>query len=234
MTMSAPIALLLLVLAPSAQAAERRLTVTDFDRVRIEGPFAVTLKTGRSPSAVMTGDQRALDRVQVSVEGRLLRVRPNKSAWGGFAGERGSDAPLTISLTTHGLRGAYVAGAGKLTVDKVKALKFELAVTGSGAAELSQADVDNLNLGLVGSGRLLIGGNAKTMRATLQGSGNLQAEALTVEDARLNTDSAGSVRLGVKRAATIVASGPGDIEIIGSPACTVKATGAGRVICGDE
>src|SRR3546814_19405145 len=48
-------ALALTATAP-AQAAERRYTVTDFNRIRVDGPFVVTLATGKSPSATASGE----------------------------------------------------------------------------------------------------------------------------------------------------------------------------------
>ena len=107
---------LALAAAAPATAAERRYTVTDFDRVQVDGPFVVTLSTGKAGSAVATGDQQAIDRVSIEVQGRLLKVRPNRSAWSGFPGEEGG--PLAIALTTHGLRGASVIGSGSLAIDK--------------------------------------------------------------------------------------------------------------------
>ena len=48
------LAALAITVAAPAQAAERRYTVTDFDRVRVDGPFVVTLATGwrRHPTAI--------------------------------------------------------------------------------------------------------------------------------------------------------------------------------------
>src|SRR3546814_18205842 len=72
-------ALALTATAP-AQAAERRYTVTDFDRLRVDGPFVVTLATGKSPSAPAYGASRALEPVSTAVSGMTLRTRPNSSA----------------------------------------------------------------------------------------------------------------------------------------------------------
>lgn len=80
-------ALALAALAAAAPAAERRHTVTDFDRVHVEGPFEVTLATGRPSSAVVSGSPAAIERVSIEVQGRVLRIRPNRSAWGGYPGE---------------------------------------------------------------------------------------------------------------------------------------------------
>src|SRR3546814_16438132 len=116
-------ALALTATAP-AQAAERRYTVTDFDRIRVDGPFVVTLATGKSPSATASGGSRALERVAIDVEGRTLRISPNRSAWGGYPGEqRGT---VEIVVTGHDLRPASVKRSGRLLIDAFEAMPFDV------------------------------------------------------------------------------------------------------------
>ncbi|MGS1016369.1 GIN domain-containing protein [Allosphingosinicella humi] len=219
-----------LAAAGPASAAERRITVTDYDRVQVEGPFTVTLATGKPNGAVVTGDGAALDRVSIDVQGRTLRVRANRSTWGGYPGE--DPGPVTIALATHDLIGASVTGSGSLAIDKARAMRFELGVSGSGRIRLDSVETDILILGLLGSGRISIGGKTKSLRATIQGTGDLDAGALTAQDANIQSDTSGTVTLAAANSAAIVATGPGDVTVTGNPSCTVKMQGSGRVSCG--
>lgn len=219
-----------LVAAPAS--ADRGYTVTSFDRVQIEGSFAVTLVTGKPVSARAVGTAQATDRISIDVQGRTLRVRPNKSAWGGYPGK--DSGPVRIELTTHELRGATVLGAGSLEIDKARAMRFDVAVSGSGRIAIDSIDTDNLVLGLLGSGRIELGGKTKTLRATVQGSGDLDAAEFTAEDAEIAADTAGSIHVGVRRSAKIESTGHGETVIAGSPACTVQTRGFGRVRCGKD
>ena len=216
--------------AAPAAAAERRFTVTDFDRILVDGPFKVTLVTGRSGSAVATGSNQAIDRVSMEVQGRTLRIRPNRSAWGGYPGA--GSGPLAIKVSTHDLRGAAVTGSGSIDIDKAKGMRFDLSVAGSGSIGIDSLETDKLGVGLLGSGRIRIGGKAKELRATIQGAGDLDAEKLQVEDAEINADTAGNIGVAVRRTAKISATGQGDTRIVGKPACTVKGLASGRVSCG--
>ena len=216
--------------AAPAAAAERRFTVTDFDRILVDGPFKVTLSTGRSGSAVATGSNQALDRVSIEVQGRTLRVRPNRSAWGGYPGE--GSGTLVIKVSTHDLRGAVVTGSGSIDIDKAKGMRFEASVAGSGRIGIASLEADKLGVGLLGSGKIQLAGKVKELRATIQGAGDLDAEKLTVEDADINADTAGNISVGVRRAAKVTATGQGDTRIVGKPACTLKGLASGRVSCG--
>jgi hypothetical protein len=79
------VALAALAAAPAA-AAERTYSVTDFDRIQVEGPFEVVLATGLSSKVRASGSTEALDRLSIGVEGGTLRIRVNRSAWGGAPG----------------------------------------------------------------------------------------------------------------------------------------------------
>lgn len=212
-----------------ALAAQRNFIVTDFERIQVQGPYRVKLVTGKASSARATGSPQAIDRLSVKVEGRTLRIRPSSSAWGGYPGDNGGSAD--IELSTHMLRSAVVSGPGALAIDKVRGMQFELSLAGSGQIGVGTIEADALVVNQIGSGRIVIGGRAKTLRADVRGAGNLEAESLTAVDARLIAETAGTVRVGASRSANIISSGTGDVEIIGTPACTVKASGSGRVQC---
>src|SRR5215204_514690 len=142
---TASLAALLLLAAP-AQAAERNYSVTSFDRIRIDGPYQVSLKTNVSPFARASGSQSALDGVSIKVEGRTLIVRATPGgSWGGYPGaSRGS---ATIAVGTHELRTVWINGAGALFVDKVKGMSFDASIQGAGVMRVDSADVDLIKIG---------------------------------------------------------------------------------------
>ena len=222
-------AALLAATAP-AQAAERRFTVSGFEKVQVEGPFQITLTTGKGSNAVATGSAQALDRVSVQVEGRTLRIRPNRSAWG--SAPKPGEGGVSIALSTHELTSVTVAGSGSLSVDKARGMRFDAALSGSGRIAIGSIDVDKLNLQLFGAGSIAASGKTKTLRAAITGQGTLDAAALSADDADIAADTTGTIALGVRRAVKIASSGAGDVTIGGAPACTVTGAGAGRVRCG--
>ncbi len=232
MTRTLPLALLAFAAAAAvpAGAAERTYSVTDFDRVQVDGSYRVTLTTGRSSSARAEGSAQALDHVSVDVQGGTLRVRRNRSAWGGYPG--GGTGPVTIALTTRDLRNAAVVGSGSLDIDRAKGLRVDLAVSGSGRLTVGSVEADNLVVGLLGGGRITLAGRAKQLKATIQGSGDLAAADLRADDAQISSDTAGRIVVAAARTAKVISTGPGDVEILGSPSCTVEAKGSGEVRCG--
>ena len=229
--MRACLVLLALAAAPAAAAAATRsYSVTGFDRVRIDGPYAVTLNVGPAVSATATGDARAIDRLKVVVQGRTLLVRTDPSGWGGWSDA--SPGKVALHITAPELSGATLSGAGALAIDRAKAMRFDLAVSGSGSVALAALATDRLGLTLVGSGKVTVAGRAQETRATLQGSGEIDATRLSADDLELGVSGTGGARFAANRTAKVTATGSGDVTVTGAAACTVSALGSGEVRCG--
>ena len=226
-------ALLVAFAAAPAAADDRKIMVTDFDRVQVEGPYQVILSVGRASSVIASGSRAGLDRVTVEVQGRTLRIRPNRSAWGGYPGERAGGV-VRIQATTPELRFASVIGPGSLSVDRAKGLRVDLIVSGSGRLGIASIEADQLVATLNGSGKIMLGGRARQLRATLTGTGDLDGSAFRADNADITADTAGSVALTAVRTAKVRANGTGGVAIGGTPACTVTGLAADLVQCGAE
>lgn len=215
------------VSAPAA-AADRNYSVTSFDRIRVEGPYAVTLTTNVAPFARASGSQRALDGVSMRVEGRTLYVRADRSAWGSGADK--PDGPVTIKVGTHDLAHASVNGAGSLAIDRVSGLEFVLLVSGSGSGSVALADIDKLRVSVVGAAQATVGGRAKQFTGNIRGAGVLDAAGLTANDAALTALGPVTIRATARNSAKITASGTATVTLEGGAACELKVTGSAVVM----
>ena len=221
---------LTLLMSNAASANERGYSVTDFDRIRVTGPFKVTLETGKAPSARATGSPQAIERVQIQVQGRTLIISPNRNSWGGWAGN--APAAATIKVTTPGLREASVDGSGSLSINRMRGLRLVLAQQGASELNVAAIETDRLDLGTYGTGRIVIAGTTKQLSATGRGVSSVDASALKSSDLQLGWESAGEARFVASRTAKITATGSGNVTVSGPATCTVNATGNGEVRCG--
>lgn len=226
------IALAFLALAAAASPAradERRFPLTDFDRVIVEGPYVVHLVAGRPTAAVATGNRQALDLLTLDVQGRMLRVRRNRTA------SAGSNAPVAgvvrIELNARTLRSARIIGPTQLTVENARGLDLELSVEGSGALRATGVDADNLSLALLGSGGLDIAGTTRALTGNFQGTGEIRAAALRAQRANVVSTNSGEIDLNVDGPATITSNGLGAIRVAGNPDCTIRGLTPDVVAC---
>lgn len=216
------------LLAAPAMAAERNYSVTSFNRIRVDGPYQVTVRTNVAPFARASGSQASLDGVSIRVEGRTLIVRADTSGgWGGYPGE--GRGPVTIELGTHDLTTAWVNGAGALFIDKVKGLSFDLAIQGAGVMRIDSADVDQLKIGLSGTASARLSGRAAKLTATVRGSSSLDAETLAVKDAVIGAEGPAMVRANVTGTAKVDALGLASVALAGGPSCITKTQGSASV-----
>ena len=216
-----------LTLAAPAGAATRNFGITSFEKVRIEGPFRVRLTTGVAPFASASGSAAAIDRVAIDVRGNTLVVHSNLSSWGGYPGQQ--TGPVEISLGTHDLTSAWLSGSGALAIDKIKGLSFDLSAQGSGSATIGRADVDQLNVSVVGTANATLAGQAGKLTAVVRGIASLDAAALAAKDATIGAEGSATVAANVSNSVTVDASGPATVRLTGRPACTLRASGSASV-----
>jgi hypothetical protein len=221
------IAVAIVAAASPAAAATRNFGITSFTKVRVDGPYKVTLATGVAPFARASGSAAAIDRLAIDVRGDTLIVHSNASSWGGYPGS--SAGPVEVSLGTHDLSSAWVNGAGSLAIDRVKGLSFALSVQGSGAAEIGTVSADQMNVSLVGTASAKLAGEARKLTALVRGISTLDAARLSARDATVGAEGAATVDATISNAVAVDAVGTATIRLAGSPSCTLKVSGSSSV-----
>ncbi len=225
------LALLALASLPAAAAppqGQRNYSINSFDRIRLDGPYQVHLKTNVAPYARAIGHTASLDGVSIKVEGRTLIIRAGSGNWGGYPGE--ARGPVTLEVGTHELGTAWVNGAGALIIDRVKGLSFDLSIQGPGAARVDSADVDQMKVGISGAGSARLSGRAAKLTAIIRGTSSFEGEGLAVKDAVIGAEGPTIVRANVSNSAKVDATGLASVTLTGNPACTVKAQGSANVV----
>jgi hypothetical protein len=221
-----PVLLLAAAFLPSpAEALPRSFTVGSFDRVKIEGPYAVALATGVAPFARAEGSAAALDAIDLRVEGRTLVVRQRRGeALSSNGGER-----VTLALGSPDVRSVSLVGSGSLSVDRLKGLSVEVLVAGPGSLSVQAVEADRLAAAVRGSGSLTLKGRVKNAMLVAQGTPMLSAEQLASNDASISSEGAGEVQAQVTGRATVTAAGTMVIRLSGRPACILRTSGSAVV-----
>lgn len=211
--------------APVAAASlPRSFTVTSFDRIRVEGPYAVTLAVGRAPLARAEGSPAQLDAIDLRVEGRTLVLRQRSGQGGGGIG-----GPVRISLATPDLRSAALIGAGSLAIDRMAGLTIDLAVQGAGSLDVGTVAADRVNAAIQGSGSLTLAGKSKVAALIARGTPRLAATRLDADQVQVAAEGAGDVAASARSRAGISAAGTVRVQLAGAPACTLKVSGSATV-----
>lgn len=222
-------ALFALSVPASVHAAERSYSITDFERIRVSGPFKVNVVTDRMTRVRGSGSTEALDRVRLEVQGRTLFIRTDRS---NFGGTDSKEAPATITIRAPALREASLAGSGSLTLNGMKGLRVGLVVEGSGTLTAVNIQADRLDVGVIGTGTLAMSGTARGATVTARGAATVTAAELGTDDLSVNWESAGDGTFAATRTARVTSVGMGNVVVTGKAACTVSNGGNGQVRCG--
>ena len=213
-------------LANPASAATRNFGITDFTKVRVSGPYRVTVSTGVAPFARASGSASAIDRVAVEVRGDTLVVQSNPS-WGGYPGS--DPGPVEVSVGTHDLSSASLIGAGSVAIDRVKSLKFALTIQGSGAGQIDNVAVDQMSLSLEGTANAKVAGKTGKLVALVRGLSTLDAAKLSTPSADFSIDGSATIDSTVTDTAKVNGWGPAMVRFTGRPTCTLKVQGSATV-----
>jgi len=216
-----------LMLASPAYAATRSFGITGFTKIRVEGPYKVTLATGVAPFAKASGSATALDRVAIEIRGDTLVVQTNPGAWGGYPGE--NPGPVEVMVGTHDLSSASLTGSGSIAIDRVQGLTFALAIQGSGAAEIGNVAADQMEVSLAGTATAKLKGRARSFTALVRGLSSLDAANLASPEAHITADGSSTIDANVTDTARVDAWGPATIRLTGRPSCTLTVTGSTNV-----
>lgn len=220
------ISLALLAAGSAPAPEERRILLTGFDRIRVDGPFEVRVVTGPS-AATVSGDRRAIERVSIRNQGGVLVVGISTATWEGWRDKEGLAA---ITVAVPRLRAANINGGGKLEIADAAGQRVDLGVNGAGSLTVRNLAADQLVTTLTGTGIVrLDAGTARTARFMSYGAGSIEAAGVTVNDLTVHSQSAGNSRFTARYTASVSTLGTGSVRVEGSAAC--RLVGPGPASC---
>ena len=222
-------ALVVILLTTSALAAERNYPVGGFDRISLGGSPEVTVTTGRTPGVRATGEQKALDRLEIEVVNGTLRIGSKRGVnWGWDPSEM---VKVRVAVTVPMVRGVSVGGSGTVMVDRVKVPAFAADVGGSGSIKLASLETGSASFSVGGSGDVVAAGRCGSSHANVGGSGSLKLGDLRCDTLDVSLAGSGDVEANASRTAAISVAGSGDVHVAGGAKCTISKVGSGQARC---
>ncbi|QXQ07026.1 DUF2807 domain-containing protein [Sphingosinicellaceae bacterium] len=223
-------AALLASAATGASAAEQSFPVGNFDRIALGGSPEVTVTTGAAASVRATGEQQALDRLDIRVEAGVLRIGNKRgSGWNWSGGNR---SQVRIAVTVPMVRGVEIGGSGSVAVDRVKVPAFVASVGGSGSMRIGALDTRDASFSIAGSGNVTVDGRCDTAKIDVAGSGRLRLGGFKCHTLSASIAGSGNIDATATQTASVSVMGSGDARIGGGAVCSVSKHGSGSVICG--
>ena len=206
--MRTPILLAFMLSSAFASAAEQSRPMPAFAGISAQGPINMIVEVGKAQSLVLKGDDKFLKSVMTKVVDGKLVITFLK----GEKNEVSSNSTITISMPALN----------------------SFNVEGAGSAELRNINSDKIDIGFQGAGRLVASGKVKQLKLNAQGVGDVDTKALLAQDANVNFEGIGAVKVYASQKLDATVQGMGSLNYYGNPRSVHKQVdGIGSVKAGD-
>jgi phage shock protein PspC (stress-responsive transcriptional regulator) len=204
----------------------RVLNYKDFDKLSVGSHYQLTLVQGPEYKVEVSGDEEALDAMNIRQRGSSLSFLSEKwtKNWWSLKNKK----PAHIYVSVPSLAGLYLSGATRAHVklQQEKSLALEL----SGAAEMEgDLEVEDLQIDMSGSSELSLAGICKKLRASLSGASQLIASKFRSDKAYVDLSGASEADVWANDLISGGLSGGSELQYKGQPQVSVN-TSAGASI----
>ena len=199
--------------APSGNTVSEEMSLSNFDKIVVNGSFEVTYETGNAAGAVVTGSDNLVPLVNVEVNGNTLSI--------GFKrGTSVSRNDVEVHVVAPSVTGYELNGSGDLSVNTVEGKFVTTKLAGSGDVYCDGVDAASVVARLLGSGDINLGGKSASATFEVSTSGCIDAEELVADGVFATVSGSGDINCHALKTLEATINGSGEICYEGSPRVT--------------
>jgi hypothetical protein len=205
---------------------EVKRQVAAYHKVKVNGPFEVTLVYGQPGEITIEGNNNIVGTISTLVADGTLTITAN-----GQAIKPGKKNHVTITVPYTLLDEVALTGSGTITAKKqIENDSFKVTLDGSGKINVAVVS-GNVKACLLGSGVIRINGSTENFDCSVVGTGNIKAASLKAANVTAVVSGTGDVSTTSTKAIKGRISGAGNIAFAGEPAKTdLRHTGEGNFV----
>lgn len=226
------LALLLFVTLSLAFAQTREeKKVGSFTKISFRTPGKFYLRQGSPQKVEIEGDAKALEEIEVRVDGDKLIV--GKEGWNSWSFDWKDSDKINVYVTVPDIEGIAVAGSGDLIVEgKIKVSDLDLNVSGSGTLKVEAEASGDVDADVSGSGAIDLKGSCRAFDSHVSGSGKVRVEETIAQTANFGVSGSGKILAsGTVKEVKASISGSGEVLAANliADSCDVRISGSGDV-----
>lgn len=181
----------------SGRAKKETREVAPFTAVEVKCAGTINVTAQGKPGLEISGDDNILPLIKTEVRDNTLYVTADK--------DYDAKNTLQVNISTPDLAKFVFAGAGEVTLSKIKNNQVEIVATGAGALKAS--------------------GETKEAALTLSGAGHIDAKDLLAEKTKATSTGVGQMDVYASEQLDANTSGVGVINYYGNPKTVNKHAG---------
>ncbi len=163
--------------------------LSSFESIVCDGGYDIQITCGAQQSVAIESDENLLPLIRTEVSGNELHIDTKKNL-------SPSDG-IKIVISVPRLNDFTTDGSTKGNIQNISADDFHFTVNGSS--------------------HVILSGAADKLRVVINGSGNVKADSLKVQDANINIEGSGDVRCNVLSSLNVHINGSGSVKYLGEP-----------------
>jgi hypothetical protein len=230
--------------AASDTSTETRAIDARVVRVKLDGMIELRVRQGSTPTLVLSGDPRWLEKTTTLQSGDTLDIGTE-----GRFGRSTRMLPVRAELTLPALREISSESLGTTEVNGFSGDELELTLDGAGSMkvwcnykmvtanlggigsmQINGLNAEGIDLHLSGAGYVTLNGRSKWLKADLGGLGGLDAQQFAADSVNLDLSGLGNATVTAHQSVTLDLSGMGSVTVYGKPANRkVSIDGLGKV-----
>ena len=209
----------------------KKIRVGNFQSLEIGSAFEIHVFKGNVYALSASGDERALEDLEVRVEGSKLIIYLDESYWKSWKNWKGGSNKIVLNITMPRLRNAEFNGATKVSLEGFTD-EEEMSLHCSGASKLSSSKLvaDKLVIDLSGATKVEMGGQVLKLSVGLSGASHVNLSDMVARDVDVDASGASHVQLNVQKSLRVDASGASKIEYTGNPLNLTKDLSGASVV----
>ncbi|MDD3042012.1 MAG: DUF2807 domain-containing protein [Methanosarcinaceae archaeon] len=206
----------------SGNVVKESRSVEPFHSVDLRGTGNVFIEQSGTTGLEIEAEDNILPLLETSVSNGVLTIRPVSLI--------NPTKPINLYITMDEVRGLSVSGSGDIKGSTpIEAEALEVGIAGSGDIVL-EVNASSVRSRIEGSGDLLLKGRAARHEVEISGSGNVKASELSTESTIVEISGSGNAGVLAEQLLDIDISGSGSVIYSGSPEeFRTEVSGSGKV-----
>jgi hypothetical protein len=198
-------------------------TVSDFDRIALEGQGEVIVTQSGSETLIIETYENIIPHVKVEVEGGTLTLGIEEDINLLFPQR------LIFSVGVDDLSSLAIAGSGNIESDMLETEGLEVTVGGSGRVRITSLATGDLNVRINGSGEIELVGEASAQEISIGGSGRYTAGDVCSASVEVSISGSGDATVCATETLESNISGSGTVNYYGRPSISSSSSGSGTL-----
>lgn len=195
----------------------------EFSKVDVGGSIEVIIRRGDRNKVTVEADDNILEDIETIVSGGELNI--------GFRDRVSvNNAHVKVYVETPGLTAVNASASSSVNIEDIlssdKTIHFEASSSASVQAEI---DAPAAELEASSSGKIVLKGRTKDLRAEASSAGSIEAAELLSENARAEASSGASIQIHASLKLNAEANSGGSVSYRGEPALTKEENSGGSV-----